>query len=327
MIEPGRKFVQGVKKYRYGFNGKENDNEIKGEGNQQDYGMRIYDPRLGRFLSEDPITKKYPELTPYQFASNRPIQGIDLDGLEVFLVTGSANAFAGIFGLEVSAGLGISHEGIALVAGVANQIGIGIEAGVGVNFTIFPTMKEFKSLDDPNSYSSGISGGFLGKFGVGLEYSDGHFGGTVSYGVGIGAKITYSVGGKNLSAMKVIKWDEIVKYIKSDTRDAQSLKKALNITGNKNENTVQIVKDYFKQLETDFISKRKKDLNNEINNAIKSLKTANDFLDDYNKSSKIYKFFAYKDKVAAEIARDAAAELSKKKSEELTDLEKVQVNF
>jgi RHS repeat-associated protein len=71
--------------YRYGFNGKENDNDIKGEGNQQDYGMRIYDPRVGRFLSVDPITKKYPELTPYQFASNTPIAAIDLDGLEAVL--------------------------------------------------------------------------------------------------------------------------------------------------------------------------------------------------------------------------------------------------
>ena len=44
--------------------------------------MRIYDPRLGKFLSVDPLTKQYPELTPYQFASNRPIDGIDLDGLE-----------------------------------------------------------------------------------------------------------------------------------------------------------------------------------------------------------------------------------------------------
>jgi hypothetical protein len=48
--------------------------------------MRIYDSRLGRFLSVDPITQEYPELTPYQFASNRPIDGIDLDGLE-FLST------------------------------------------------------------------------------------------------------------------------------------------------------------------------------------------------------------------------------------------------
>lgn len=56
---------------------------MKGEGNQQDYGMRIYDLRLGRFLSVDPITAQYPELTPYQFASNSPVQGIDLDGLEL----------------------------------------------------------------------------------------------------------------------------------------------------------------------------------------------------------------------------------------------------
>ncbi len=68
--------------YRYGFNGKENDNEVKGEGNQQDYGMRIYDPRLGRFLSVDPLTESYPELTPYQFASNAPVNSVDLDGLE-----------------------------------------------------------------------------------------------------------------------------------------------------------------------------------------------------------------------------------------------------
>jgi RHS repeat-associated protein len=68
--------------YRFGFNGKEKDNEVKGEGNQQDYGMRVYDPRVGRFLSIDPLTKPYPELTPYQFASNRPIDAIDLDGAE-----------------------------------------------------------------------------------------------------------------------------------------------------------------------------------------------------------------------------------------------------
>jgi hypothetical protein len=44
----------------------------------------MYDTRVCRFISVDPITKKYPELTPYQFASNRPIDGIDLDGKEHF---------------------------------------------------------------------------------------------------------------------------------------------------------------------------------------------------------------------------------------------------
>jgi RHS repeat-associated protein len=75
--------VAGEGAYRYGFNGKEKDNDVKGgEGTQQDYGMRIYDPRLGRFLSVDPITASYPMLTPYQFSSKSPIINIDLDGLE-----------------------------------------------------------------------------------------------------------------------------------------------------------------------------------------------------------------------------------------------------
>jgi RHS repeat-associated protein len=88
---PGRSYVSSSS-YRYGFNGKENDNEVKGTGNQQDYGMRIYDPRLGRFLSVDPISRSYPMLTPYQFASNTPIQAIDLDGLEACLAQINENA-------------------------------------------------------------------------------------------------------------------------------------------------------------------------------------------------------------------------------------------
>ena len=77
MYMPGRKYTAATG-YRYGFNGKEND----AESGFQDYGMRIYDTRLGRFLSADPLIDNYPELTPYQFASDRPIDGIDLDGSE-----------------------------------------------------------------------------------------------------------------------------------------------------------------------------------------------------------------------------------------------------
>ncbi|WP_290796213.1 RHS repeat domain-containing protein [Flavihumibacter sp. UBA7668] len=89
MLMPGRKFNAGS--FRYGFNGKENDNEVKGSGNQQDYGMRIYDPRISKFLSVDPIAKLYPELTPFQFASNCPITMIDLDGLEGLIPSGIPN--------------------------------------------------------------------------------------------------------------------------------------------------------------------------------------------------------------------------------------------
>jgi RHS repeat-associated protein len=83
MQMPGRKFSNGSG-YRYGFNGKENDNEVKGEGNQQDYGMRIYDPRLGKFLSVDPLSKDYPWNSTYAFAENDVIRNTDLDGAEKF---------------------------------------------------------------------------------------------------------------------------------------------------------------------------------------------------------------------------------------------------
>jgi len=81
--KPGRAWRAGDNsKYQYAFNGKENDNEVEGEGNFQDYGRRMYDDRLGRFISVDPITAKYPYYSPYQFAGDKPIWAVDMDGLE-----------------------------------------------------------------------------------------------------------------------------------------------------------------------------------------------------------------------------------------------------
>ncbi|RAJ11203.1 RHS repeat-associated protein [Chitinophaga skermanii] len=66
------------------FSFKHKRKEIKGEANEIDYGMRIYDPRLGRFLSEYPLRKSYPWNSTYAYAENRVIEGIDLDGGEFY---------------------------------------------------------------------------------------------------------------------------------------------------------------------------------------------------------------------------------------------------
>ncbi len=66
--------------YRYGFDGMEKDDEVKGLGNSYDFGARMYDSRVGRWLSRDPIEVKYPNLSPYQFVSNCPIIYVDPDG-------------------------------------------------------------------------------------------------------------------------------------------------------------------------------------------------------------------------------------------------------
>ncbi|MBB6463779.1 RHS repeat domain-containing protein [Flammeovirga kamogawensis] len=77
------------KEYRYGFNGKENDTDLSGSQLIHDYGFRVYNPVIGKFLSVDPLTKSYPWYTPYQFAGNTPIQAIDLDGLEEYKINNS----------------------------------------------------------------------------------------------------------------------------------------------------------------------------------------------------------------------------------------------
>lgn len=64
----------------YGFNGKEMDNEVKGNGNSYDFGARIYDPRIGRWLSVDPYERLYVPISPYTFALNNPIKLVDADG-------------------------------------------------------------------------------------------------------------------------------------------------------------------------------------------------------------------------------------------------------
>ena len=66
--------------YRYGFNGMESDNEIKMDNNSYDFGARIYDPRLGRWLSRDALESKYPFYSPYSFVANNPILNKEIDG-------------------------------------------------------------------------------------------------------------------------------------------------------------------------------------------------------------------------------------------------------
>ena len=65
-----------LKKYKYV--GKERDDET----GLYYYGARYYAAWIARFISVDPLQFEYPHYTPYQYAGNKPISYIDLDGLE-----------------------------------------------------------------------------------------------------------------------------------------------------------------------------------------------------------------------------------------------------
>jgi len=83
--------ISCVGSYRYGFNSMEKDDNIKGEGNSYDFGARIYDPRVGRWLSRDPQAGKYTSWSPYHFGYNNPIITIDPNGEENIIVVNLDN--------------------------------------------------------------------------------------------------------------------------------------------------------------------------------------------------------------------------------------------
>ncbi len=66
--------------YRYGFQGQEKDDEIKGEGNSYDFGARMLDPRVGRWFAPDKMENSLPYFSPYIFVNNNPNIFVDPDG-------------------------------------------------------------------------------------------------------------------------------------------------------------------------------------------------------------------------------------------------------
>ena len=58
----------------------EKDDELEGSGNSYDFGARIYDSRIGRWLSIDRYSHLYPDQSDYSYALNNPIKFKDNDG-------------------------------------------------------------------------------------------------------------------------------------------------------------------------------------------------------------------------------------------------------
>jgi RHS repeat-associated protein len=186
---PGRKFAQANSSYRYGFNGKENDKDA-GEG-IQDYGMRIYDMRLARFLSVDPLASSYPWYTPYQFAGNKPIWCIDLDGKEewfktmVDILTSHQAALAYITQSTITQTVTFEAQAGAMSVGGAAKLSVGTAIDYYGNIGIFGTGVTFWDLfglaggissrtanDLPEGSQFVAGGGLSVEFGMGMNFSN-----------------------------------------------------------------------------------------------------------------------------------------------------------
>jgi RHS repeat-associated protein len=113
MLVPNRH--DSLEDYRYGFQGQEKDDEVKGEGNSLNYTFRMHDSRVGRFFAVDPLTGKYPHYSPYSFSGNKVIHAIELEGLEEYVVTTNTDKQLRHFAVRVDDNLSV----IAKTTGVA----------------------------------------------------------------------------------------------------------------------------------------------------------------------------------------------------------------
>jgi RHS repeat-associated protein len=72
---------------RYTFSGKERDSET----GYSYFGARYYHPDPSIWLSVDPMSDKYPNLTPYAYCANNPVISIDPNGMDTINITYNSN--------------------------------------------------------------------------------------------------------------------------------------------------------------------------------------------------------------------------------------------
>ncbi|OGU58037.1 MAG: hypothetical protein A2X64_00445 [Ignavibacteria bacterium GWF2_33_9] len=145
------------------------------------FGARIYDPSIGRFLSVDPLLDFFPNQTPYSYAYNNPISYRDPSGLAPEGEKGNKNQIQGwFFVITNSCYEFLVEEGIICIAGEPVQ-----------------PKKSDKGRDGKNDGNNGIdnSGGGGSGGGSGGSSSSGSGAGIGSVGMGAGVNVAPTVNG------------------------------------------------------------------------------------------------------------------------------------
>jgi hypothetical protein len=168
MMQEGRKFVGGMG-YRWGMNGQEKVDEIKGSGNHYTAMFWEYDSRLGRRWNQDP--KPNPSISNYTAFANNPIWYSDPLG-DTIKVEGGF-----FFRARIKTKLQVMRMfSTKEIRGIVKDlrrnkaiITINDEAGTGSPTTAFDgrnsTIRMYKmSRDNKKSTTPGKNGGYVSCF-------------------------------------------------------------------------------------------------------------------------------------------------------------------
>ena len=145
---PGRSYenttLSGTNGYRYAFNGKEHDSDGEfGSLTHYDYGFRVYNPSIGKFLSVDPLADEMPAWSPFNYVFNNPIKLIDPDGRAPSDGDGTENEYIRTWNAttnsydtkQISTAGGDNYDIIHTVNGRIPEVGTTVTTDVVLNDT------------------------------------------------------------------------------------------------------------------------------------------------------------------------------------------------
>jgi len=144
----------GSSNYRFGFQGQEMDDEVKGENNSVNYKYRVHDPRLGRFFAVDPLSDKYPHYSAYSFSGNRLIDAFEFEGLENITFHSGVKLTGALSGLNQ--GVGFTYSAFA------TYTSSNVSAEIGMNFTRIFYKKWLNNKTGGGQYSNFQLSGMIG---------------------------------------------------------------------------------------------------------------------------------------------------------------------
>ena len=131
-----------------------------------DYGARQYDPILGRWFAQDPLSEKYYSISPYAFCAGNPVKFVDEDG----------RIPAPVIGALIGGGVA---GAAAIIKGKSATEVLAATVGGAVDGAIFATGGFLlgKVISNPiivNSISGGIGGGVgdLVEQGLNIAFSN-----------------------------------------------------------------------------------------------------------------------------------------------------------
>lgn len=115
----------------------ERDGEFNNTPNMYDFGARMYSSRLGKFLSLDPLAKKFPAYTPYSFVNNMPISAIDPDGRDIIVLNSTSGAN------------GAGHQAVLISDGKGGWNYVSKDGGeYGVYGKSKPVIENYKTIEE-----------------------------------------------------------------------------------------------------------------------------------------------------------------------------------